>query len=339
MKIFISHSSKDKNFGNSLVELLRSLGVKENEITFTSNTAYGIPIGQNIFKWLKSQITENPFVIYLLSEEYYRSVACLNEMGAAWIIENEHAAIFTPNFDLSSKEFQGGALDPREIGFYINDEERILAFIHHLSTKFEITKNPILISQNVKKFLEQIKNFKQDKVIQNQTFFNTESIILSNSLVEDNITTNTKQVEKNDGSSTKNLYIKLINLVLDNKLKNEEVLLLHYIIETGRFKLMTGWQESQEIFNIKEWEKLNNIKNLLSQNYPSVIKRFELRGFTEVSAITSSANPKEIKFKDEITLEMLDLPPVVINKINDVVNNNYHEYIEEEERYTDELPW
>ncbi|MEJ5106642.1 toll/interleukin-1 receptor domain-containing protein, partial [Chryseobacterium sp. MYb328] len=204
MKIFISHSSKDKNFGNSLVELLRSLGVKENEITFTSNTAYGIPIGQNIFKWLKSQITENPFVIYLLSEEYYRSVACLNEMGAAWIIENEHAAIFTPNFDLSSKEFQGGALDPREIGFYINDEERILAFIHHLSTKFEITKNPILISQNVKKFLEQIKNFKQDKVIQNQTFFNTESIILSNSLVEDNITTNTKQVEKNDASSTKN---------------------------------------------------------------------------------------------------------------------------------------
>lgn len=333
MKIFISHSSKDKNFGNFLVELLRSLGVKENEITFTSNIAYGIPIGQNIFNWLKSQITENPFVIYLLSEEYYKSVACLNEMGAAWIIENEHAAIFTPNFNLSSKEFQGGALDPREIGFYINDEYRILAFIHHLSTKFEITKNPVIISQNVKRFLEQIKNIKQDKVIQNQTNFNTE-----NKTIE-KIPIKAKEIEKNDVGSTKNLYIKLINLVLDNKMKDEEILLLHYIIETGRFKLMTGWQESQEIFNIKEWEELNSIKNLLSQNYSSVIKRFELRGFTEVSAITSSANPKEIKFKDEITLEILDFPPAVTNKINEVVKNNHHEYIKEEEKGTDVFPW
>ena len=123
MKIFISHSSKNKDYGNVLVELLRGVGVKEDEIIFTSNNAYGIPIGQNIYNWLKSQIAEKPFVIYLLSKEYYESIACLNEMGAAWIIENEHAMLFTPNFDLSSKEFQNGAIDPREIGFYIDDEE------------------------------------------------------------------------------------------------------------------------------------------------------------------------------------------------------------------------
>ena len=48
------------------MDLLRNVGIKEEEIIFTSNTAYGIPIGQNIFNWLKSQITEKPFVIYLL---------------------------------------------------------------------------------------------------------------------------------------------------------------------------------------------------------------------------------------------------------------------------------
>ncbi len=89
MKIFISHSSRNKFYGEKLVDLLKSVGVKENEIIFTSNAAYGIPVGQNIFNWLKSQITEKPFVIYLLSEEYYQSIACLNEMGAAWIIENK----------------------------------------------------------------------------------------------------------------------------------------------------------------------------------------------------------------------------------------------------------
>ena len=162
MKIFITHSSKNKDYGNHLVELLRGVGVKENEIIFTSNVAYGIPVAKNIFNWLKTQIGEKPFVIYLLSKEYYESVACLNEMGAAWIVENEHAAIFTPNFNLSSKEFQNGALDPREIGFKINDEDRIVSFIQILSKNFEITRKSVLISQSVKKFIKNVGEIKQE---------------------------------------------------------------------------------------------------------------------------------------------------------------------------------
>lgn len=162
MKIFISHSSRNKNYGNLIVELLRNLGIKENEILFTSNVAYGIPVGQNIFHWLKSQIEEKPFVIYLLSEQYYESIACLNEMGAAWIIENDHAAIFTPDFNLSSKEFQSGALNPREIGFYVNDKERVLSFIQLLSKHFELSNNAILISQSVEKFIKAIGEIKPE---------------------------------------------------------------------------------------------------------------------------------------------------------------------------------
>lgn len=59
MKIFISHSSRNKDYGTLLVELLRNLGIKEDEIIFTSNVAYGIPVSQNIFHWLKYQIEEN----------------------------------------------------------------------------------------------------------------------------------------------------------------------------------------------------------------------------------------------------------------------------------------
>lgn len=64
MKIFISHSSKNKDYGNHLVQLLRVLGIKENEIKFTSNVAFGIPVAKNIFNWLKPQIEDKPFVIY-----------------------------------------------------------------------------------------------------------------------------------------------------------------------------------------------------------------------------------------------------------------------------------
>ncbi|MGN0245845.1 MAG: hypothetical protein ACI4DK_07760 [Lachnospiraceae bacterium] len=44
MKIFISHSSKDKIYGDLLVELLKGLGLRRDEIIYTSNDLYGIPL-------------------------------------------------------------------------------------------------------------------------------------------------------------------------------------------------------------------------------------------------------------------------------------------------------
>ncbi|GAL61575.1 toll/interleukin-1 receptor domain-containing protein [Algibacter lectus] len=339
MKIFISHSSKNKNYGNHLVELLRSLGVKENEIIFTSNVAYGIPVAKNIFNWLKSQIEEKPFVIYLLSKEYYESVACLNEMGAAWIVENEHAAIFTPNFNLSSKEFQNGALDPREIGFKINDEDRIMSFIQMLSKNFEITGNAVIISQSVKKFIRDIGEIKQETVDIKQV---AKKVMVKETTTSVNREKElTPKVNSNSVKLTKgDLYSKFLGLIAADKLKQDELLLLHYIIDTSNVKLMTGWQEDQEVSKINEWEKINDIKDILSKNYPGVLRRFELRGFTEVSQVTSSGNPKEVKLKEEIAVNVLDLPNDVLSKIEEVVKNNFYEHPEEIETEDDyDLPF
>lgn len=334
MKIFISHSSQNKKYGNALVELLRNLGVKENEIVFTSNTAYGIPIGQNIFHWLKSQITEKPFVIYLLSEEYYKSIACLNEMGAAWIVENQHAAIFTPDFNLSSKEFQSGALDPREIGFYINDEERILSLIELLSNSFEMTKNTILISQNLKKFISEVDSIisiPSQKSVQLPTVINTKEETTDENQQQ---LINNKKEEAVPQTFVKvtadNLFDKFVNLIIEKKLKSDELLLLHYIRETGRIRLMIGWQDSIEIRSIKDWEKINDLSNLLSQSYESAINKFKLRGFTETSALTGGNNPKEVKLKDEIANNILNLPLEACIVIEKVVENNFLKQSEDE---------
>lgn len=319
MKIFISHSSKNKFYGEAIVDLLRSVGIKETEIIFTSNTAYGIPVGQNIFNWLKSQITEKPFVIYLLSEEYYQSIACLNEMGAAWIIENKHAAIFTPNFNLSSKEFQSGALDPREIGFYINDEERIVSFIEILKENFEITSNYLIISQSIRTFLSRISSIKSSSAIVQSP------VSISNS---NNLTVKEKIEEKQSVKTVSNssdqvgLYSKFKDLILTGKLKEDELILIQYVVDTCRYKLMTGWQEQQEIDNIKGWEDINDLENKLSKNYIATLKKFELRGFLEVSAVTTSNNIKEFKIKDEISNHLLDLPEDILEKIKEVVVNN-----------------
>ena len=164
MKIFISHSSKNVEYGNALVNLLTGVGISGDQIIFTSNDAYGIPTGQNIFDWLKNLINEKPYVLYLLSPEYYKSVACLNEMGAAWVTENKHTMIFTPNFKLDSYEFRNGALDPREIGFYINNYDKLIAFIDSLRSDYNVTTNQVLITQKIREFIEIIK-LKSEKEI------------------------------------------------------------------------------------------------------------------------------------------------------------------------------
>jgi hypothetical protein len=335
MKIFISHSSKNKFYGDKLVDLLRNIGVKENEIIFTSNSAYGIPVGQNIFHWLKSQITEKPFVVYLLSEEYYQSIACLNEMGAAWIIENKHAAVFTPDFNLSSKEFQSGALDPREIGFYITDEERILSFIELLSENFELTKSHIIISQSIKKLINEIKGNNKVEVakpVVREVVKIPEKTSVQKEIIK-------VEPAKPIATNQNDLFSKFESLIVSGKLKDDELILVHYIIETGRFKLMTGWQEQNEIDNIKEWESINEIDNKLSRNYTSILKRFELRGFTEVSAVTSSNNPKELKIKEEISSHLLDLPDEVLSIIAESVKKSQSEYEVKTIKENDDLPF
>lgn len=324
MKIFISHSSKNKKYGDALVDLLISIGIKSQEIIFTSNDAYGIPIGKNIFDWLKKQIKDNPFVIYLLSPDYYNSVACLNEMGAAWVIENNHAMIFTPDFNLNSYEFQNGAIDPREIGFYINNEDRLISFIDSLKKYFAITENIVLINQKTKKFLKEIETYLgiSDTVISSIDSFTilkdekqfNES---KNELTIDN--TDPKKIGKNNHLNNGSRFH---NDLISGNLKDEEILLVKYIIDTNRFKLGTGWQESNEIANIKTWEDINNLNTKLSNGYSGILKRLEIKNLIEVSNVTSYGNPKEMQLIEEFTNELLSPCDELKNKIDEVLNLN-----------------
>jgi hypothetical protein len=320
MKIFISHSSKNANYGNALVNLLTGIGISGDQIIFTSNDAYGIPIGQNIFDWLKNQIIEKPYVLYLLSPEYYTSVACMNEMGAAWIIENKHTMIFTPNFKLESYEFQNGAIDPREIGFYINNNDKLIAFIDSLRTDYSVTTNQVLINQKIREFFEAIKTFNIDTLTKIKTGTLNESIITETIVQEKkeiNLTDKSKDLPKNYVGKSR-----FFNDLMNDKLKDEEVILTHYILDTARFKLFTGWQESQEIDKIKIWEDVNGINNTLSDNYESALRRFEMKKLVSVSAVSIGGNPKEMQIAEELQDELLDLPEEVNQKIKEIYRKN-----------------
>lgn len=134
--IFISHSSIDIDYVNSFVELLEDIGFKGRSMIFCSSVSgYGIPKGKHIYEYLKEQFNKELHVIYLLSENYYNSPACLNEMGATWVKSMHHTAILTPGFKYSQIR---GAIDASRIWINMNDKDRITELKDELLGEFEL---------------------------------------------------------------------------------------------------------------------------------------------------------------------------------------------------------
>ena len=104
--VFISHSSKDKEFVESLVDLLEGIGLDDQTLFCSSVDGYGIPLGENIFDYLKAQFKEHDiFVIFVHTPNYYQSPVCLNEMGAAWVLQADNCSILSK--DMKFEDMKG----------------------------------------------------------------------------------------------------------------------------------------------------------------------------------------------------------------------------------------
>ena len=101
-KIFISHSSKDKEFVEVLVELLESIGFDSSNLFCSSVDGYGIGLSQDIFETLRGLFNDhNLYVIFVHSPNYYKSPVSLNEMGAAWVLKTDFCSFLTTNMEFS----------------------------------------------------------------------------------------------------------------------------------------------------------------------------------------------------------------------------------------------
>lgn len=320
MKIFISHSSKNAKYGRALVKLLTEIGVSHDKITFTSDTSYGIPSGENIFDWLKERISEKPLVIYLLSKEYFSSVACLNEMGAAWMIENEHITLFTPDFDIESKEFQSGVLDPREMGFRLNDSDRLTEFTERMKILFALPTRQLIINRACEEFLSTTLKIDADASTSRPAaparttpMPSLQPINTTKSSASAPYLSPIKPMKR---LSSVERFLKDFE---DGKLKDEEVLIVYYAWQTSRFSLGVGWRTEEETKRISEWEELYEYSSTLSKKYEAAITRLEVRNLTEVSERTSHGNPRQVDFVKELKNIILYLPESLQDKAEEII--------------------
>lgn len=126
-KIFISHSSKDRDVVKEIIFLLNQIGVpKDRQSIFCSSfEGYAVPLGKDFLDHIKNEFDENILVLFILSEDFFSSAICLCEMGAAWVKAKDHIPILIPPFDYTDIQ---GAIKTTINGFKINEKQKLNSF-------------------------------------------------------------------------------------------------------------------------------------------------------------------------------------------------------------------
>ena len=100
-RIFISHSSKDKDIMEKFTDYILQLGIGLNheDVFCTSIEEMGIKNGEDIRQHIKDNVQGADFSFLMISKNYKESEICLNEMGAVWAADNRVRYYLLPNVD------------------------------------------------------------------------------------------------------------------------------------------------------------------------------------------------------------------------------------------------
>ena len=100
-RIFISHSSKDKDVMEKFTDYILQLGIglSHEDIFCTSIEEMGIRNGEDIRRHVKDNVQGADFSFLMISKNYKESEICLNEMGAVWATDNRVRYYLLPNVD------------------------------------------------------------------------------------------------------------------------------------------------------------------------------------------------------------------------------------------------
>ena len=161
-KIFISHSLRDKEYVAKLVALFDDMGLNQTQVFCSSLPGYDIPVGKDIFDFLREQFHEYRLhVIIVHSTNYYQSPVCLNEMGAAWVLRSNCTSFLLPGFGFDGMR---GVVNQNEIAIKLdNDETELQDKLNQLydifAEEFGLQKKAAIIwEQKRNSFIREVKS-------------------------------------------------------------------------------------------------------------------------------------------------------------------------------------
>lgn len=153
--VFISHSSRDRNFAEALVGLLEDLGFDKRTLFCSSIEGYGIGLSENIFEKLRDLFSDHDlFVMFIHSPRYYTSYISLNEMGAAWVLKTDFCSFLTTDMEYGKMSgvvngdtvsIKVDAVDASSLLTELKDKLTALFNLNHIdSTKWERKRDAFL---------------------------------------------------------------------------------------------------------------------------------------------------------------------------------------------------
>ncbi|MBQ4650651.1 MAG: toll/interleukin-1 receptor domain-containing protein [Firmicutes bacterium] len=158
--IFLSHKSDDILYGNALRDFIVGLGVKDNQLIYSSHPLHKIPLDASIYDYLREHIYSNVLMLFLFSDNYLESPACLNEMGAAWIMRNDYTNIFIPGFNFNNPKFNSCAVDKSRVGINLGNHDTLktamLEFKNKICNMFNLTVKETKVNVLLDEFVEAI---------------------------------------------------------------------------------------------------------------------------------------------------------------------------------------
>lgn len=148
--LFISHSEKDSKIVKEFVELLYHIGLNEENIFCSSISEIGVPTTVDIYEYLRNLLdSDHVITVFMLSDNYYSSAACLNEMGAVWLKQTDYYTILLPGFTFEQIK---GAINPNKKGIKLdgtNLRDDLTLFKNSITELFQL---PIISEQRWEKY-------------------------------------------------------------------------------------------------------------------------------------------------------------------------------------------
>lgn len=160
-KILISHSSLDKCFCDIFVEFLVSIGFAQDTLIYTSKSEFAVPLGKDIYDYLRSNLSSKVWVFFMLSQNFYESPACLNEMGAAWVRQTRYYSVLLPSF---KHEERKGAINLTEQTLDLSDPVRLTELISLFRETWGLPIVDTRLAAVQHGFIEKMKNLYNNSI-------------------------------------------------------------------------------------------------------------------------------------------------------------------------------
>lgn len=155
-KVFISHASVDKSIISIFVEkvLRLVLGLKPEQIFYSSDESTGVMPGDSIPEYIATGIAEADIVLLMFSDNYRKSEVCLNEMGAAWALQKNPIPVLLPGCEYNSI----GWLLLQNKGIKLVDKQQVASLIERIANVLKLQFNLTDLVSNLDYFVSTISD-------------------------------------------------------------------------------------------------------------------------------------------------------------------------------------